>query len=174
MEFIVAVDQKWGIGFRGQLLAHVREDLQNFRRETTGKTVILGAKTLQTFPGAKPLPKRRNLVLSRRMDYKVEGAEVLHSVGEVFEALQPGEEAVVIGGATIYEQFLPYCSRAIVTRFDDVFPADAYLPDLAKAGWKCTEVSEWKMSNPETDSHPALRFRFEVWKKTRKKKKLSV
>ena len=84
MNVIVAVDSEWGIGYKGDLLARVKEDLQNFARLTTGKTVILGSNTLATFPGGRVLKDRRNIVLNPDPEYAPEGAVVVHSLEELF------------------------------------------------------------------------------------------
>ena len=102
LEAIVAVDRGWGIGNKGELLCRVRDDLKNFRAVTSGKTVILGSKTLATFPNGQPLKNRRNIILSRRPEYKVEGAEVAHSLDEALSMIADGENAIMIG--VFYEQ----------------------------------------------------------------------
>lgn len=156
MFIVVAVDQNWAIGYENKLLASVPEDMKNFRRITTGKTVILGRKTLETFPGGKPLPKRRNIILSTNTSYEVEGAEVAHSIEEMWELLNgtPTEDLCVIGGASIYKLLLPYCNQAVITKFDRAFTADTYFPNLdADSSWEVVEESEVK-------EHEGLEFKF--------------
>ena len=130
MELIVNVSAEWGIGMGDRLLVAIRADLRRFRELTMGKTVILGRKTLQTFPGGRPLRGRRNLILSANPGLEVPGAEVVHDLSELFAALSPDEEAVVIGGESIYRQLLPYCERARVTKSYVNYPADRFFPDL--------------------------------------------
>ncbi len=162
---IVAVDQNWAIGYQGNLLARVSDDLKNFRAYTTGKTVILGSKTLATFPGGKPLKNRRNIVLSRRLDYAPEGAEVAHSVEEALALLSEDEEAVVIGGETVYRQFLPYCFEAVVSKFDADFPHDAVFPDLGTdPSWEIAEIGEKRIAT-DTDSHPGMTWRIVTYRR---------
>lgn len=140
MQAIVCVSRDWGIGKDGALLFRLSADLRRFRALTTGKTVIYGYKTLLTFPHEKPLPKRRNIILTRR-DITVEGAEIAHSVEEA--ALAAGDDAVVIGGASVYEQMLPLCSRVFVTRVDAQTEADSFFPNLDRLGdW---EVESWSV-----------------------------
>ena len=159
MELIVAVDRGWGIGNKGELLCRVKGDLQSFRALSTGKTVILGSKTLATFPGGRPLKNRRNLILSRRPDYVVEGAEVAHSVEELLSLLSPEETAVVIGGESVYRLLLPYCQTAYVTKFDGDFEKDAFFPNLdLDPAWRLTDVSEPRVAE-DTDSHPGMLWR---------------
>ena len=156
MELIVAVDRGWGIGNKGELLCRVSADLKNFRSLTTGKTVILGSKTLSTFPGGRPLKNRRNIILSRRTDYLVEGAEVAHSAEEVLSMLTEEEAAVVIGGESVYRLLLPYCNTAYVTKFEGDFEKDAFFPNLdADPAWQVVEVSTTFYAE-ETDSHPGM------------------
>ena len=162
---IVAVDRSWGIGYEGKLLCRVSDDLKNFRAYTTGKTVILGSKTLATFPGGRPLKNRRNIVLSRRPDFSPEGAEVARSVEEALSLLSEDEEAVVIGGETVYRQFLPYCDTAVVSKFDIDLPDDAAFPDLdADPRWTVAEEGELRTAS-ETDSHPGMTWRIAVYKR---------
>ena len=108
MFIIASADRNYGIGNRGGLLCRVSADMKNFRALTEGKTVILGSKTLATFPGGRPLKNRRNIIMSRRPEYTVEGAEVVHSLEELL-ALPGISDAAVIGGEGIYRLLLPYC-----------------------------------------------------------------
>ena len=130
MELIVNVSAEWGIGMGDRLLVAIHADLRRFRELTLGKTVILGRKTLQTFPGGRPLKGRRNLILSANRTLEVPGAEIVHDLPELFTALPPGEVAVVIGGESIYRQLLPYCERARVTKAYIDYPADRFFPNL--------------------------------------------
>ena len=141
MNLIVAVDQNWAIGKDGDQLVYLKEDLKRFRTLTSGHTVILGRKTLATFPGGRPLKNRRNLILSRNPHFQVEGAEVFSSVEELVQ--QADGDAFVIGGASVYEQLLPYCDTAYITKIHAGFPADTYFPDLDKSeAWEIIEESE--------------------------------
>ena len=135
MNVIVAVDQNWAIGKDGDQLVYLSEDLKRFKSLTTGHPVILGRKTLATFPGGWPLKGRRNLILSRNTDFAPEGAEVFSDV-ETLRAAAP-EDAFVIGGASVYRQLLPWCDTAYVTKIDRAFPADCHFPDL-------DQVPEWE------------------------------
>ncbi len=150
MNVIVAVDSEWGIGYRGDLLARSKEDLQNFARLTTGKTVILGSNTLATFPGGRVLKERRNIVLNPDPDYAPAGAVVVHSLEELFAKLKAlraeglrTEDVFVIGGASVYRQLLPYCDKAYVTQFRHCFEKDAWFPNLDELPeWRVADVSE--------------------------------
>jgi len=121
----------------------ISADLKRFRQLTTGRTVILGRKTLDTFPSGRPLKNRRNLILSGNPNYAVEGAEVVHSLEELKAAIQPDEPVSVIGGASIYELLLPYCSKARITKTLLTVPADRFFPNLDElSGWRVAEASE--------------------------------
>ena len=150
MNAIVNVTPDWGIGFENRLRVSVPEDLRRFRALTEGKTVVLGRKTLETFPGGKPLKNRRNLVLSTDPAYRVEGAEVFHGLPELLAELRdlPRESICVIGGESVYRALLPYCDGALVTLTHCSFRADRFFPNLESLpGWECTTVSperEWQ------------------------------
>lgn len=138
MILIAAVDENWGIGKDGDQLCYLKDDLKRFQALTMGKTVIVGRKTLATFPGGKPLKGRENLVLSAAPRFSVEGAKVFHSLTGLL-AYAP-EDSVVIGGGSVYQALLPYCSTAHITKLHAVFPADTFCPDLdADPAWELAE-----------------------------------
>lgn len=145
MNLIAAVDKNWGIGLKGELLVRIPNDHKHFREETTGKVVVLGRKTMDTFPGGQPLKNRMNLVLSSDKNYQVKGALTVHSIEELMEELKqyPSEDIYIIGGESIYRQLLPFCDTAHITKIDHPYEADTYFPDLDKMpDWKITEQSE--------------------------------
>ena len=145
MNCIAAVSSEWGLGKDNQLLFHIPEDMKRFRRLTTGGTLILGRKTLESFPGGRPLPDRRHLVLSRQTDYQPEGVEVFHSAAEILETVRhlPEEHVWVSGGGEIYRAFLPYCKTAYITFVHASPEADTFFPDLTGAsGWELTRSDE--------------------------------
>lgn len=147
MNLIVNVDSNWAIGYRGKLLVSIPEDMKFFRSETTGKVVVLGRKTLDTFPGGQPLKNRTNIILTRNPNYQVKGAIICHSAEEVLEELKKynSEDVYIIGGDSIYKEFLPYCDVAHVTRTDHVYDADAWFPNLEEdPAWVLTGESEEK------------------------------
>lgn len=110
-------------------MVHLPGDLKYFKERTYGKTVVVGRKTLESFPGAKPLPGRKNVVLSRNEDYNPKDCTVYHSKEELMEALA-GEEVFVSGGEQIYLQFMEDCRRFYVTKIYASFPADRSFPNL--------------------------------------------
>ena len=141
MNLIVAVDRNWAIGKDGDQFVYLSRDLQNFKNTTMGHAVILGRKTLATFPGGRPLKGRRNLVLSRNPEFHPEGAEIYADVERLLAAAP--EDAFVIGGGSVYEKLLPYCERAYVTKLDGEWEADTWFPNLDQdPQWKLTEESE--------------------------------
>ncbi len=145
MNLIVAVDNNWAIGNKDKLLVSIPNDMKHFREETTGKVVVLGRKTLQTFPQGQPLKNRTNIILSRDKNYTVKDAVVVHSVDELLEELKKyrTEDVYIIGGESIYRQMLPYCDVAHVTKIDHKYEADTYFPNLDEdAQWKITADSD--------------------------------
>lgn len=145
MNLIVAVDENWAIGSKNDLLVRIPADHKFFREETTGKVVVLGRKTLETFPQKQPLKNRTNIILSSNREYQVKDAMVVHSLEELLEELKkyPSEDIYIIGGESIYRQMLPYCDTAHVTKIDHTYEADAYFPDLDQMKeWTVTADSE--------------------------------
>lgn len=145
MNLIVAVDKNWAIGYQNKLLISIPADMKNFRTVTTGNVIVMGRKTLESFPQGQPLGKRVNIVLTKNADYTVKGATVVHSVDELEEELKKytEEEIYVIGGESIYRQLLPLCDKAIVTKIDEAYEADTYFPNLDEMeDWELAEESE--------------------------------
>jgi dihydrofolate reductase len=141
MNLIVNADKNWGIGKNNELLVHIPNDMKMFRETTTGHVVVMGRKTLESFPGGKPLPKRTNVVLTTDMEYEAKGAQIVHSKEELMEFLASYDEndIYIIGGESIYRMMLPYCKRAIVTKLDYAYDADTFFPNL-------DELEDWKVS----------------------------
>lgn len=156
MKAIVAVDKNWGIGFENKLLTSIPSDMKFFRETTMGHVVVMGRKTLESFPNGLPLAKRTNIVLTRDPDYQVKGAVVVHSQEELLEELKKyeGEEIFVIGGGSVYESMLPYCNTIFVTQIDYAYQADTYFPNLDK-------LPEWEMTvEGEEQTCFDIEFRF--------------
>lgn len=144
MKAIAAVSENWGIGKDNELLFHISEDMKNFRRVTTDSVVIMGRKTLESFPGGNPLPKRVNIAITRNPDFKKDGVLVVHSPEEaVAEGEKFGKEIFVIGGAEIYGQMLDKCSECIITKVSACPDADSYFPNLDEnPDWEASAESE--------------------------------
>ncbi len=145
MNLIVAVDENWAIGNKNELLISIPADHKFFRQETTGKVIILGRKTLETFPQGLPLKNRTNIIMSTNKDYRVKDAVVVHDLDELLSQIEKydTEDVYVVGGESVYRLLLPYCDTAHVTKIDHAYEADAYFPDLdAMPEWKITADSE--------------------------------
>ena len=157
MELIVAVDRNWAIGLNGDQLVYIPADLKHFKEITMGHPVILGRKTLATFPGGRPLKGRENLILSRNPEFAPEGARVFPDL-ESLLATAP-EDSVVIGGESIYRALLPHCSTAYVTKIDATYEADTWFPDLdTDPDWYIAETSEDMI-------HENLTFRYVTYRR---------
>ncbi len=147
MNLIAAVDRNWAIGKDNKLLANIPEDMKFFRETTTGGVVVMGRKTLESFPNGKPLPKRTNIVLTRDRKYKAEGAVIVHDTDELEKVLADYDTQNVfcIGGGSIYKLLEPMCDSAYITKIDYAYDADTFFPDLdASDEWEMTEESEEK------------------------------
>lgn len=145
MNLIVAVDKNWAIGNKNQLLVRIPADQKFFRETTTGKIVVMGRKTLESFPNGLPLKNRTNIVLTSDRSYAVPGAVVVHSMDELHEELKkyPSGDIFVIGGETVYRQLLDECDTAHITKIDYAFEADTYFPNLdERDDWEITADSE--------------------------------
>ena len=145
MNLIVAVDNNWAIGNKNKLLVSIPNDMKHFREETTGKVVVLGRKTLETFPQGQPLKNRTNVILTKNKNFKVKDAIVVHSLEALLEELKnyEDEDIYVIGGDSVYKQLLPYCTVAHVTKVDHEYEADTYFPNLDKdLTWQITAESD--------------------------------
>lgn len=145
MNLIAAVDKNWGIGLKNQLLVRIPEDMKRFRQITIGKVVVMGRKTLESFPGGQPLNNRTNIVLTTDKNYQVKGAIIVHDMEELFAELQQyqSEDIFVIGGESIYRQLLEQCDTAYITKIDYEYQADVWFPNLDELQqWELTEESE--------------------------------
>ena len=145
MNLIAAVDQNWAIGNKNELLVRIPADQKFFRETTTGTVVVMGRKTLESFPNGLPLKNRTNIVLTHDHTYKVPGAVVVHDMDELHEELKKydSQDIYVIGGETIYRQLLDECDVAHITKIDYAYDADAYFPNLdERPEWKITADSE--------------------------------
>ena len=145
MNMIVAVDNNWAIGSKNQLLARIPGDQRFFREVTTGNVVVLGRKTLETFPQGQPLKNRTNIILSSNQEYQVKGAIVVHDMEELQKELEnySTESIYIIGGESVYRQMLQYCDTVHVTKINHTYEADTYFPNLDEAKeWKITADSE--------------------------------
>lgn len=141
MNLIAAADKNWAIGYKNKLLVSIPSDMKFFREKTMGKVVVMGRKTLESFPNGMPLKNRINIVLTSNRNYCVKDAYVVHTLEELLEELKKynSEDIYVIGGDSVYCQLLPYCNTAYITKIDHAFQADTYFPNL-------DEMKEWEMT----------------------------
>lgn len=161
MNLIAAVDKRWAIGNKGQLLVSIPGDQKLFREETLGKVVVMGRKTLESLPGGRPLYGRTTIVLSRDKSYQVKDAQVVHTLEEALRELEkyPSEDIFVAGGQEIYQQFLPYCQTAHITWIDYTYDADNYFPNL-------DEDEEWELAaESEEQTYFNICYEFRMYKR---------
>ncbi|WP_027399738.1 dihydrofolate reductase [Anaerovorax odorimutans] len=155
MKAIVAVDKNWGIGKNGELLAHLSGDLKYFKERTLGKVVIMGRKTFESLPGKKPLKGRTNIVLTEDKKFDADcvvcgSIEILKNKLNKYD----DEDIFIIGGAKVYEQFLPYCDTYYVTKIDESFPADRYIENLDE------NKNFYKYWESELQSENEIKYKF--------------
>lgn len=145
MKAILAADKNWGIGYNNHLLVSIPSDMKFFRQTTTGKVVVMGRKTLESFPNGMPLKNRTNIVLTGNQNYQVKDAVVVHSEDELMDELEKydTDDIFVIGGESVYRMMLPHCDTVYVTKIDRAFQADTFFPNLDEMDeWEMTEESE--------------------------------
>lgn len=163
MIMIAAADEKWGIGIKGGLLTPLPEDMKFFRETTKDSVIIMGRKTLLSFPNGKPLKNRVNIVITTDKDFKEEGVIICHSVEEAAElAKEYGDKkAFVVGGGTVYRQMLKYCDMAYITKIYKTFnEADTFIDNLDL-------LEEWKVeSESDLKEYNGTSFRFVTYKRS--------
>ncbi len=145
MNLIANVDNNWAIGKNNQLLVRIPADMKFFRETSTGKVVVMGRRTLESFPNGQPLKNRTNIVLTHDKSYQVKDAVIVHSTEELQEELKkyPSDDVFIIGGESIYRQFVDACDVAHITKVDYAYDADAYFPNLdERPEWHITQDSE--------------------------------
>ena len=150
MHIIVAADKNWAIGRNNELLVRISNDMKNFRRLTEGNVVVMGRKTLESFPGGRPLKNRINIVLTRNEAYHPEGVTVCRSREETLKLLNAyaPEDVFILGGGMIYREFLADCEKAYVTHIFADFEADTDFPNLdADPAWHLAETGERREDN---------------------------
>lgn len=171
MKAILSADLNWGIGYCGKLLMCVPEDMKFFRQMTTGKVVVMGRETFESFPGKQPLKDRVNIVLSKNPKYissdlinsnlinsnLINSSLIIcRSLDELLQELEkyPADDIFIIGGESVYTQLLPYCTEVYVTRFEKVFEADRHFSDLDR-------MDEWRLVSESAPSvYQDMSFRF--------------
>ncbi len=145
---IVATDRNNGIGYNNGLLAHIPGDLRRFREITMGHSLIMGKRTWESLP-KRPLPGRQNIVLTDNELDCFDCALTARSVEEALALCEPGREIFIIGGGSVYRQFMPLAGRLMVTHIDAVFTADTFFPEISDEEWQLTEEEHHESTGPD-------------------------
>ena len=163
MKAILSADRNWGIGLNNRLLVSISSDMKFFRQTTTGKVVVMGRKTLESFPNGLPLKNRTNIVLTGNPNYSVKDAVIVHTEDELLRELEKynSDDIYVIGGESVYRMMLPYCDTVLVTKIDRAFQADTFFPNL-------DEMDEWEMTE-ESEEQTCFDLEFTFTKYERRK-----
>lgn len=143
ISIIVAVSEDRGIGKDNELLWHISEDLKRFKKLTFGNTVIMGKKTWESLP-RRPLPGRKNIVLTDNSQETIEYSVTAYSIEDALSKCVQDEEIFVIGGGSIYRQFMPIADRLFITHVHNKAPADIYFPEIDLNIWEIIEKEEFK------------------------------
>ena len=160
LSLIVAISENNAIGKAGDLLCHLPNDLKHFKELTTGATVVMGKKTFFSLP-RRPLPNRRNIVLTRDTAFAYDNTEVAHSIHELQSMLQTNEHVFIIGGGEVYKQFMPLADELHITHIHHIWEdADTFFPQIDPTIWRCTSEER---NNP--DEKHAFAYTFATYKK---------
>lgn len=164
ISIIVAVSDDWGIGKDNELLWHIPEDLRRFKRLTLGKCIIMGKKTWESLP-KRPLPGRKNIVLTDVPDECIECSETAYSIGDALGKCDGSGETFVIGGGSVYRQFMGIADRLYITHVHRRSPADVYFPKIDMRSWKIVEKEDF---SPDGDN--PVPYTYVVYERKRKRK----
>ncbi len=159
ISIIVVVDQNNAIGLNNRLLCHLPNDLKHFKRITSGHPVIMGRRTYESLP-VKPLPSRKNIVISSSLKGPLPGCILVASTDEALLQCDEADENFVIGGSQLYRQMMPLAQKLYITRIHHVFDADVHFPDIDTKHWQL-QSSEWN----EPDEKHRYAYSFEVYTK---------
>lgn len=163
ISIIVAVSEDWGIGKDNELLWHISEDLKRFKRLTSGNIVIMGKKTWESLP-RKPLPGRQNIVLTDNPDELIGNSVTAYSINDALGKCEPDKEIFIIGGGSIYRQFMQIADRLFITHVHRKAPADIYFPVIDRSIWEVTEEEEFK-----TDDNDEIPYTYTVYRRRKAK-----
>jgi len=134
ISMIAAIGKNRELGFENKLLWRLPADMKHFRLTTMGKPIIMGRKTYESF-GAKPLPGRRNIIVTHNAEYSTQGADVVFSIDQALSLVKDADEVMIIGGANFYEQMLVKANRLYLTYVDGSFEADTWFPEINQSQW---------------------------------------
>jgi len=151
ISIIVAIAENNAIGKDNQLLWHIPEDLKRFKRLTTGHTIVMGKRTFESLP-IRPLPNRRSIVITDIPGEVIEGCEMAYSIEEAISKMDPGKENFIIGGGSVYRQFLPLADKFYLTMVHQSFEADTFFPEIP--------YSEWTILSKEEGDDGKLKYTF--------------
>lgn len=141
ISIIVAIAQNYAIGKDNDLLWHLSDDLKHFKALTSGNTVVMGKRTFYSLP-IRPLPKRRNIVISDVAGEQIEGCDMAYSIEEAVQLCRPDEENFIIGGGSVYKQFMPIADTLYITWVYKDFEADTFYPVIDENEWQVVDQSE--------------------------------
>jgi dihydrofolate reductase len=159
ISIIVAVSEDWGIGKDNELLWHISEDLKRFKKLTSGNAVIMGKKTWESLP-RRPLPGRKNIVLTDDPNESIENSVTAYSIDDALDKCGPAEEIFIIGGGSIYRQFMPIADRLFITHVHKKAPADIFFPEIDRSVWEIIEKEEFK-----TDESNSIPYTYTVYER---------
>ncbi|MBK7214799.1 MAG: dihydrofolate reductase [Bacteroidales bacterium] len=138
ISIIVAIAENNAIGLENQLLWHIPEDLKRFKKLTTGHTIVMGKRTFESLP-IRPLPNRRSVVITDIAGEQIPGCVMAYSIDEAIEKMEPGQENFIIGGGSVYRQFLPLADKLYLTMVKKSYQADTFFPEINFSEWKKVE-----------------------------------
>lgn len=153
LTIITAIDQNGVISYQGQLPWHLPNDLKRFKKVTVGYPVVMGRKTYDSI--GKSLDKRLNIVLSKQTNLKLPGCWVFNEIDDVLKLQAKFDQLFIVGGQSIYEQFLPYAEKMLITRIKKAFTGDCFFPQY--------DPSKWYLSSEEYQKEAGLDYVFETW-----------
>ena len=162
ISIIVAVSEDLGIGKDNELLWHISEDLKRFKKLTSGNAVIMGKKTWESLP-RRPLPGRKNIVLTDDPHESIENSVTAYSIDDALDKCGPGEEIFIIGGGSIYRQFMPIADRLFITHVHKKAPADIFFPEIDRSVWEIIEKEEFK-----TDESNNIPYTYTIYERRKR------
>lgn len=159
ISIIVAIAENYAIGKDNELLWHISDDLQHFKKITLGHKMIMGKNTYLSLP-VRPLPKRTSIVITDDPDDHFEGCIMAHSIEDAMDACSEDEECFIIGGGSIYNQFMPLADKLYITRVRRSYEADTFFPEISEAEWELIEEEDHV-----DEENNGLEFSFQVYKR---------
>jgi dihydrofolate reductase len=162
ISIIVAVSEDLGIGKDNELLWHISEDLKRFKKLTSGNAVIMGKKTWESLP-RRPFPGRKNIVLTDDPNESIENSVTAYSIDDALDKCGPAEEIFIIGGGSIYRQFMPIADRLFITHVHKKAPADIFFPEIDRSVWEIIEKEEFK-----TDESNNIPYTYTIYERRKR------